>query len=784
MLRKVGIAAGSLFVLATAAALAQQESGAPKIEGSYHLKGKMETRGTEADVTIERAGAGFRVRRTGKLTGFRFFRRNRPFTWTGEGTLSGRVLTVTFRLPIGAPTAGLANGVGGGAGPGAEADANVVTGTYTLSQDDRELVEALTNTTKKKPEEWWTKIETKGKRDDTNARTRVKLGGSVKVDRESYDVVVPTDGTLTLTTQRGVITAVKAFDGTAVVTTRAATVKVDVKKNAPLGSYTVELADANGGTLAAQFVQDGRIDPRIRPWSSHTHYPLYEFDDYEGTSPNADALFAKNGPLEKLDRALGLAGNESAVQWEKGGDYRTDFEFAHGHYTRVSSPRETHAELDWKADLNGDGVIGGLAVDRFTAMDANKDGKATRDEAVAFFEGRAIESAFLSYDENRDGKITTGEVGPEFLRKYGTNGVIDRAAFAAALRRDFKKVIDDVAAAETDELMAGASDGHDFVVLADLKNPGASDFVDKADVDGDLRTDFDQDNIAVVESSSGKKHIGNKLEEKDGKVKLWKGLKRDELVVELKKENVKRVERGVADGKLDATYSMGWWGHCNAWSMASIVFRKPEGELTTNGVTLTVRDQKGLLVEFGMGATERSSFDWRPDQNGEISGKKYAAGFHRQLKTWLREEQKGLMADMDMKNPVHQKGFQVWNYPLLGYTCEMKEAPGDDPLVIECSNVIEKGSYSDADNSGTSKVTYTLHFDGAGGIREDDASKTDWTTKQKLDGQERGVFVRYLIHPLRFTARGTGNPNVTLERLQKLFGNKLKYNTLDDLPPN
>jgi hypothetical protein len=278
---------------------------------------------------------------------------------------------------------------------------------------------------------------------------------------------------------------------------------------------------------------------------------------------------------------------------------------------------------------------------------------------------------------------------------------------------------------------------------------------------------------------NGTRHFGNKIVEENGKVKLFKGRKQDQLVIEADVAQVTSRETGIADGDLDDSYSVGWWGHCNAWAMAAIVFRKPAADFTSNGTTFTVRDQKAILVEYGMGDTEDSTFWWQQWGGEEIPADKYAAGFHRQMHRWLRVEQKGMMADMDMKDPLNNLNFAVWNYPLLGYVATLKEAEGDDPYVLDVDCKMEKGSYSDEDSSSTANVAYRLHFDPSGAIKEGTGAKTEWRQKRG----DNLVYIRYLIHPFRFTGPGgSRNPNVTEERLKTLFGANLKYNNIEDLP--
>ena len=773
------VGACALAAIAAPGRASAQPAGEPKIAGAFKLEGTLtgagRTEPVEATLTVKRNADGtFSAIRSGRYTRPRHPSGGVAVAWEGTGKLAGRTLAVEMRVPAG-ETTGVTGVLGGNRGT---VDDNVFKATYVLSDDDRSLEETVVNTKKLPPEEGWDSIKTKGFR--TDAVFRVKLGGSTTVLGDTVDVIVPTDGTLTLTTTKGTIVHLLAPGGGVAAPGSGSTCVLDLKKGGALGRYQVKLAGAQTGTISAVFVQNGRIDGKIRPWSSHTWYPLYEFS--HGESKNDATLYVKDGPLDKMDRALGLTGRESAVWWEKGTDYRTGFGLERGHYTRISSPTEANAELDWFADLNGDGVIGGKSDEIFVKLDLDKDGKATRAEVDAYAREQVLEQFFREYDTNNDGKIGRGEINDKFLEKYGTAMIVDRNAWRAALERDFKDAIGTPIKTAADAIWKNAKSGATELVAADLPSAGAVDFMDANDVDEDWKTFFDRDNVKVT-LADGKVVFGNRVEE-GPRVKLWKGYRQDVLAGEYDRAQVKQIERGVADGELTGSYSMGWWGHCNAWSMAAIIFRRPEKDVTTNGVTLSVRDQKGILVELAMGDTENASFGWAPTPTGEIGAKRYTAGFHQQLKRWLREGQQGLMADMDLKDPQRNKNFAVWNYPLIGYEATMSEAAGDDPQVIEAKVTIEKGSYSDEDHSSTASLTYVLHFDGSGGVREDDASKTDWTTKKNIDGEERRAYVRYLIHPVRLTGRGSsGNPNVTLERVEKAFNGTLRYNTPDGNAP-
>ena len=293
------------------------------------------------------------------------------------------------------------------------------------------------------------------------------------------------------------------------------------------------------------------------------------------------------------------------------------------------------------------------------------------------------------------------------------------------------------------------------------------DFLDAEDVDGDARDLFDRDNIRVT-LKNGDVRYGNRVSVDAGRLSLWKGLRKDQLVLDgASVGDVKEVRRGVADGRIDGAYDAAWWGHCNAWGMAALLFKKPEQAVTVDGVGFTVRDQKGLLVELGMGSSEDSTFSW--DQLGhEIDPRRYTAAFHAQLVHWLRREEKGLLADMELKDK-ELGPWPVWNYPLMGYEAKLVEADGDDPGVLDADVKLEVASYSDDDRSSSRLITYRLHF-ANGEVRDDASAKTDWTSHVVIGGEQRRGYVRYLIHPYRLTGRGSsGNPVVTEERVAKVI---------------
>jgi hypothetical protein len=103
-----------------------------------------------------------------------------------------------------------------------------------------------------------------------------------------------------------------------------------------------------------------------------------------------------------------------------------------------------------------------------------------------------------------------------------------------------------------------------------------------------------------------------------------------------------------------------WWGHCHAWSAASIWEQQPKKERNLDGVKFRVRDRKGLLTE--------TYFTCADGTNNEIFVYAPSPGLFWR---YLRDEIKGV-------NPMHGHGMgligemyygdEVWNYPIYKYS--------------------------------------------------------------------------------------------------------------------
>jgi hypothetical protein len=606
---------------------------------------------------------------------------------------------------------------------------------------------------------------------------RIKIGrdGADIKPNTTYEIIVPLAGKLTVKAGGGELTVTRP-DGNKVEDATAA-VEIDDKQ---LGKYTVTVKDGSG-TISASFEQDGRIDSRIRPWSSHTWYPINSISS--GTSENRDTMYHTGGPLEKFDKAFKLEGSDSSQHWEINGyGNRTGLGFENGHYSRIGSPKETN----WIVDCNLNGVRRYEDDAAYMKMvDTDGNDEVSAEELKAHGINNSLLTYFKTYDKNGDGSIADGEISSGFISKYDGDDdkKLSQDEWTAALKKDYNHLLEQDADKEMARTLEERdNDGDGKLSKAEASPSNGMDVIDRGDQDGDGREYYDVNNTVVV-MKNGKKHVGNKTEEKDGVVTLFKGHKRDEKVGEYKRDEILRVLTNASDGEYNGSYSVGWWGHCNAWAMAAIMYQVPKAEIEHNGVKFSIRDQKALLVELAMRDTQDSTFWWQQWNNTDtMPDAKYAAGFHRQLQKWLRDEQQGMMADMDLKPIVQTTGFQVWNYPLIGYVAKVREADGDDPYVLEMDVKVQKGSYSDENSESTQALTYTLHYNEDGSIREEEGSKTDWTTKKGWGDDAPKGYVRYLMHPFGFSGGlSSANPYVTIERLEKVFGGKLKRNSVDEI---
>jgi hypothetical protein len=99
-----------------------------------------------------------------------------------------------------------------------------------------------------------------------------------------------------------------------------------------------------------------------------------------------------------------------------------------------------------------------------------------------------------------------------------------------------------------------------------------------------------------------------------------------------------------------------WAGHCNGAAAAALLEPEPQTPITTQGITFSVADLKGLLVDYHFGDAAAWSFG---DQ-GDLD----PADFQRMLLDWIGTRNTGFALTFDLG------GGEVWSYAVYGFQTE------------------------------------------------------------------------------------------------------------------
>ena len=105
-----------------------------------------------------------------------------------------------------------------------------------------------------------------------------------------------------------------------------------------------------------------------------------------------------------------------------------------------------------------------------------------------------------------------------------------------------------------------------------------------------------------------------------------------------------------------------WAGHCNGFAAAALLEPEPTQPISVLGITFSVADQKGLLVDYHFG----DSAAWSFGADGDLN----PADFHRKLLTWIGEAGQGFVLTYDMG------GGEVWSYPAYKFESHWTADPG------------------------------------------------------------------------------------------------------------
>jgi hypothetical protein len=149
-----------------------------------------------------------------------------------------------------------------------------------------------------------------------------------------------------------------------------------------------------------------------------------------------------------------------------------------------------------------------------------------------------------------------------------------------------------------------------------------------------------------------------------------------------------------------------WWGHCHAWAGASVWEDQPTKTRKLEGVTFSIRDRKGLIIE--------AYFNCANGNNYELYANDPSPGLFWR---YLRKEIKGVTA----LNPMHGHGMgfvgelyygdEVWNYPIYKYSVSYK---GTASNLYGTMKVYVAGDSkpSYADSKSLYYQTFTYQFQG------------------------------------------------------------------------
>jgi hypothetical protein len=140
-----------------------------------------------------------------------------------------------------------------------------------------------------------------------------------------------------------------------------------------------------------------------------------------------------------------------------------------------------------------------------------------------------------------------------------------------------------------------------------------------------------------------------------------------------------------------------WWGHCDAWSAASILENEPNTTSTINGVTFDRNDKKGLLTEKYMNYNMEF---WDINLNS-------AKLFHEKLIEYIKTKGKPIILD------IYQDGAQEWNHPVYKY--EMNWITSGSRTDYTTKIWYKTDAWS-SDGSGTadSSLTYKYYINSDG----------------------------------------------------------------------
>ena len=109
-----------------------------------------------------------------------------------------------------------------------------------------------------------------------------------------------------------------------------------------------------------------------------------------------------------------------------------------------------------------------------------------------------------------------------------------------------------------------------------------------------------------------------------------------------------------------------WAGHCNGFAAAALLEPEPTEPVTVLGITFSVADLKGLLVDYHFGDAAAWSFG----EDGQLN----PADFQRMLLNWVGGVGQGFILTYEMGND------EVWSYPVYRFETQWTADPNQADL--------------------------------------------------------------------------------------------------------
>lgn len=196
-----------------------------------------------------------------------------------------------------------------------------------------------------------------------------------------------------------------------------------------------------------------------------------------------------------------------------------------------------------------------------------------------------------------------------------------------------------------------------------------------------------------------------------------------------------------------------WFGHCHAWSAASVTEKEPRSPRDYQNVSFGVGDQKGLITalhaqdeansygdRYGDGRGNESLTDMPPDE------------VWRLLQLYVRQRNIPLIFDLEAAE-------EVWNYPVYQYEVTYEEASGD--WVNGTMQLIVADDDVHPDYVGTQPGIYTYTFRAKMQGGSVVAGSGQWTGESQSDHPD------FAWYP--YVARAE-NPHVDPQKVSDIVG--------------